>query len=237
MQDGTLSDAEIKRFDALAQDWWAPDGPMAPLHQMNPLRAGWIETRIRRHAPAGLDGDILDVGCGAGLLAETLAERGFSVLGVDAAAAAIGAAQAHAAGRPLRLRYRCDRLETLRAEGLRFPVVTALELIEHIPDPAAFMSLLAQVVAPGGLLFVSTLNRTARALLTAKIGAEYIARLLPPGTHRWRQFIAPAELARMAAQAGLRPLDSAGMSFQPLRRRWVESRDLSVNYIMAFARG
>lgn len=233
-QDGTLSADEVARFDALAAAWWAPNGPMAPLHKMNPLRAGWIEQRIRQRFPADLPGEILDIGCGAGLLSEALAARGFPVLGLDAAAAAIGAAEAHAAGRDLPLRYRAGRLEMLVAEGARFPVVTALELIEHIPDPARFLALLATVVAPGGLLFVSTLNRTVRSLATAKIGAEYIARLVPRGTHDWRQFLPPRQLSGFAVSAGLRPIASAGMSYDPWRRRWAESRNLSVNYIMAF---
>lgn len=233
-QDGTLSSAEVARFDALASEWWAPNGPMAPLHKMNPLRAGWIERHLRQRFPADLPGEILDIGCGAGLLSEALAARGFSVLGLDAAAAAIQAAEAHAAGRGLPLRYRAGRLEMLVEEGARFPVVTALELIEHVPEPEAFIALLARVVAPGGLLFLSTLNRTVRSLVTAKIGAEYIARLLPRGTHDWRQFMPPRRLGAMATAAGLRPVASAGLSFDPWRRRWVESRDLSINYIMAF---
>lgn len=233
-QDGTLSTDEVARFDALAADWWEPNGPMAPLHKMNPLRVGWIEQRIRQCFPADLPGEILDIGCGAGLLSETLAGRGFRVLGLDAANAAISAAQAHAAGRDLPLRYRAGRLETLVEEGARFPVVTALELIEHVPDPGRFLALLATVVAPGGLLFVSTLNRTLRSLATAKIGAEYIARLLPRGTHDWRQFLPPHQLSALARAAGLRPIASAGMSYDPWRRRWLESRDLSINYIMEF---
>lgn len=236
MQDGTLSDAEIARFDALAEDWWAPNGPMAPLHQMNPLRADWVETQISRHFTTPPQSEILDIGCGAGLLAEALAKKGFSVLGLDAAPAAIRAAENHASGQNLPLRYRLGRLEELRAEGAVFPVVTALEVIEHIPEPEAFMALLAEVVAPGGLLFVSTLNQTLRSLFTAKVGAEYIARLLPVGTHSWRQFIAPKTLSAMAGRAGLRTIASAGMSFNPFRRRWTESRDLSINYIMAFAK-
>jgi 2-polyprenyl-6-hydroxyphenyl methylase/3-demethylubiquinone-9 3-methyltransferase len=235
MQDGTLSNAEIARFDALAEEWWAPNGPMAPLHQMNPLRAGWIETHIRRHFGRTLEGEILDVGCGAGLLAEALAAKGFSVLGLDAAPAAIRAAETHAAGKALPLRYRQGRLEDLLAANQQFPVVTALEIIEHIPEPRAFMALLARAVAPGGILFVSTLNRTIRSMLTAKIGAEYVARLLPVGTHSWQQFITPKELSAMAAAAGLRSFASAGMSYNPIRRQWAESRDLSINYIMAFA--
>ncbi|WP_459674832.1 bifunctional 2-polyprenyl-6-hydroxyphenol methylase/3-demethylubiquinol 3-O-methyltransferase UbiG [Acidisoma sp. 7E03] len=233
-QDGTLSENEVARFGALAAEWWDPKGPMAPLHAMNPLRAGWIETRVRARYPSALPGEVLDIGCGAGLLAEALAARGLPVLGLDAAAPAIQTAEAHAAGRGLPLRYRAGRIEDLVAEGASFPVVTALELIEHVPDQAGFLALLAQVTAPGGLLFISTLNRSLRALAIAKIGAEYVARLLPRGTHDWRQFLPPRQLSTLAAAAGLRPMASAGLRFDPWRRRWVESRDLSINYIMAF---
>ena len=232
--DATLSLSEVERFDALAAQWWAPDGPMAPLHRMNPLRVAWITRRLHRHFPAGLTGEILDIGCGAGLLAEALAKAGFPVLGLDAAPAAIAAAKAHAGGQDLPLRYRACRIETLIEEQMTFPVITALEVIEHVPDPARFLAGLAAALKPGGLLVVSTLNRTLRSWLTAKIGAEYIARLLPIGTHDWRQFIPPRDLSAMAASAGLRTIDSAGMSFDPVRRQWQQSRDLSINYIMAF---
>jgi 2-polyprenyl-6-hydroxyphenyl methylase/3-demethylubiquinone-9 3-methyltransferase len=232
--DSTLSPAEIGRFNALADRWWAPDGPMAPLHRMNPLRAGWIARRLQRRFPQGLSGEVLDIGCGAGLLAEALARAGYQVLGLDAAPAAIEAAEAHAAGQALPLRYRTGRVETLIDERMTFPAITALEVIEHIPDSAGFLDRLAAVLAPGGLLFISTLNRTLRSLLTAKIGAEYVARLLPVGTHDWRQFIPPRQLSASAAAVGLRAIDSAGMSFNPLSGQWRESRDLSINYIMAF---
>jgi 2-polyprenyl-6-hydroxyphenyl methylase/3-demethylubiquinone-9 3-methyltransferase len=234
--DTTLSRSEVERFNALADRWWAPDGPMAPLHRMNPLRTAWIVRHLQRHWPRGLSGEILDIGCGAGLLAEALARSGFAVLGLDAAAAAIAAAEAHALGQDLPLRYRTGRVETLIAEQLTFPVITALEVIEHVPDPAGFLAGLEAVLAPGGLLVVSTLNRTLRSLLTAKIGAEYIARLLPIGTHDWRQFVSPRSLSAMATAAGLRTVATAGLSFDPLRGRWHESRDLSVNYIMAFGK-
>ena len=226
---------EIARFDALARRWWDPSGPMAPLHAMNPLRVGWIDRRLR--ARSDEPGRVLDVGCGAGLAAEALARLGHDVLGIDAAGEAIRAAEAHAAGRGLPLAYRAAAAETLLAEGARFPAITALEVIEHVADPAAFLRVLAGLLQPGGLLFVSTLNRTARSLVVAKLGAEYVLRLLPRGTHDWRRFVTPAELDAAGRGAGLRTAAAAGMTFNPLTGRWRESRDLGVNYIAVLARG
>lgn len=230
MQKDSVRPEEIARFDALAARWWDPSGPMQPLHMMNPCRAGWILERIRRKF-GGSDVAVLDVGCGAGLLSESLAEAGCDVLGLDAGEEAIAAAKAHAEGRGLRLAYRAGTAEALAAEGRKYAVITALEIIEHVADPAAFVETLAALLEPGGLLFLSTLNRTAKSYMVAKFGAEYLLRLLPVGTHDWRHFVTPEELGRFCRGAGLRLADSAGMSFSPLKRGFAITRDMSINYI------
>lgn len=233
---GSAVASEIAQFDALAAQWWNPDGPMRELHRMNPTRIGWISARIRRHFRNGERLRLLDVGCGAGLASEALARRGFDVLGLDAAADAIAAGRAHAAARGIALDYRVGTAEQLAVESARFPVITALEVIEHVADPASFMVSLAALLEPGGLLFVSTLNRTARSLVTAKIGAEYLLRLLPIGTHDWRKFVTPDEFSAHARGAGLRVADTAGMVPALLAGGWRTSRDLGVNYIAMAAK-
>jgi len=227
-----VSQDEVARFDALAARWWDPDGPMRPLHRMNPSRIGWIAGHVARRFPGRTGVRVLDLGCGAGLAAEALARRGCDVLGVDAAPDVIGAAAEHARGQSLRLVYRVGTAEDVLAEGLRFPIVTALEVIEHVPDPTGFVRVLAELLEPGGLLFLSTLNRTQRSFLVAKLGAEYLLRWLPVGTHDWRKFVTPAELGQMLHQAGLRVADAAGLVPDPLRGGWRINRDTAVNYMM-----
>jgi 2-polyprenyl-6-hydroxyphenyl methylase / 3-demethylubiquinone-9 3-methyltransferase len=227
-----VSGDEVARFDALAARWWEPDGPMRALHRMNPARIDWITSHVARRFRGGVGQRVLDLGCGAGLASEALARRGFDVLGVDAAPDVIAAAADHARGQGLRLAYRVGTAEDVLAEGLRFPIVTALEVIEHVPDPMVFVRMLAPLVEPGGLVFFSTLNRTRRSFLAAKLGAEYLLRWLPVGTHDWRKFVMPTELAEMLHIAGLRVADAAGLVPDPLRGGWRASRDMAVNYMM-----
>jgi 2-polyprenyl-6-hydroxyphenyl methylase/3-demethylubiquinone-9 3-methyltransferase len=242
MPGTTVSPAEIAQFDALAARWWDEGGPMRSLHRMNPVRVRWIAERIARNRAAAArsvasqargDHQILDIGCGGGVAAEALARRGFDVLGLDAASAAIDVARTHAEGKGLPLAYRTGLAEDLLAEDARFPVITALEVIEHVPDPSAFLATLAALLAPGGRLFVSTLNRTPQSFLGAKIGAEYLLRWLPVGTHDWRHFVTPAELGAMLRHVGLRVTDITGLRVHPLTGQWSTGRDVSINYIMA----
>jgi 2-polyprenyl-6-hydroxyphenyl methylase/3-demethylubiquinone-9 3-methyltransferase len=225
-----VSAAEIERFSKLAPKWWDLDGPMRPLHRMNALRVDWIASRMPKHA------SMLDLGCGGGIATEALVRKNFVMTGADASADAIGVARSHAAAAGLEIDYRVALAEDLVTEGLTYQGISALEIIEHVPDPQEFMNTLAKLLVPGGHLFVSTLNRSLRSLAIAKIGAEYIARLLPAGTHEWRKFIKPDELASLGRIAGLHLTDLSGMTYGLASGTWSASRDVSINYIAAFTR-
>jgi 2-polyprenyl-6-hydroxyphenyl methylase / 3-demethylubiquinone-9 3-methyltransferase len=231
---------EVARFDALGDAWWDLEGPMAPLHRVNPIRIGWARDLIVRHfkletqvgAPlAGID--LLDVGCGAGLFAEPLARLGADVVGVDPAPAAVQAARHHAEETGAKLAYCTGTVEDLAAEPRLFDVVSAMEVIEHAADPKRFVAAAASLVKPGGLLLVSTLNRTLRSFALAIVGAEYVLRWLEPRTHAWEQFVTPIELTGFARAAGLRRRSLQGMVYDPLRRDWRLSSDTGVNYLFA----
>lgn len=221
----SVRSAEVRKFDRLAATWWDRMGPMAALHTMNPLRTGWVAERI----PPGCR--LLDVGCGGGIAAEAFAQKGFQVTGIDAAEAPIKVARAHAKAGKLKIDYRATTAEALRDAGETFDVVCALEVIEHTTDPAAFMRLLATLVAPGGRLFVSTINRTWRAYAFAIVGAERVLKLLPVGTHDWNRFVTPDELAGFSRAAGLSPSEITGMVPVLLSGKWRASRDTAINYM------
>lgn len=234
----TVDAAEVAKFEAMAAEWWDPQGKFRPLHQMTPCRLDYITAQIalehdrdlREPAPfSGLR--LLDIGCGGGLLSEPMTRLGASVTGVDASEASIPIARHHAAQSGLNIEYRHGTTETLAAGTAPFDVVLAMEIIEHVPDPQAFVDTCATLVAPGGLLIMSTLNKTAKAYALAVFGAERVLRWLPVGTHDWRKFIAPDALFTMMANAGLEPVDRKGMVFDPIAQSWsLTARDLSVNY-------
>ncbi len=237
----TIDPDEVAKFEAMAAEWWDPNGKFKPLHMLNPCRLDYITAQIAaefgrepgaRQPFSGLR--ILDIGCGGGLLSEPMARLGASVLGADAAAGNIPVAQIHARQSGLDIDYRHTTAEALARAEERFDVVLNMEVVEHVADPQAFLSVCRQLLKPGGLMICSTLNRTARSFAVAIIGAEVVMRWLPRGTHEWNRFITPDELFSMLEGAGLRPVDRKGMVFNPLRWDWsVSDRDLSVNYVTA----
>jgi 2-polyprenyl-6-hydroxyphenyl methylase/3-demethylubiquinone-9 3-methyltransferase len=223
--------AEIAHFDALGEDWWDLSGPMRPLHAINPVRVAYIRDAVARHG-AFAGARILDIGCGGGVLSEPLARMGAEMTGIDPAPGNIDIARRHAALDDLAIDYRATTAETLVAEGTHFDAVLAMEVIEHVPDPAAFVATACALVRPGGLLIMSTLNRTLKSFALAIVGAEYVLRWLPKGTHKWERFITPEELARFIRANGMGVIDRAGVVYNPLGGSWRLSRDTDVNYMM-----
>jgi 2-polyprenyl-6-hydroxyphenyl methylase/3-demethylubiquinone-9 3-methyltransferase len=233
MHDGLNVDpAEIAKFDSAAPRWWDPDGEFRPLHDLNPVRLDYIDGRV------GLAGRrVADVGCGGGLLAEGMARRGARVLGIDLSSEAVAVAKLHALETGVTVDYREMAAEALAsAEPGAFDLVTCLEMLEHVPDPAAVVAATARLVRPGGDVVFSTINRNARSFALAIVGAEYLMRLLPMGTHRYARLIRPSELSRWARAAGLELVDLAGLAYDPFARRARLSGDVSVNYLAHFRR-
>ena len=231
---------EIAKFEAMAAEWWDPKGKFKPLHMMNPVRLDYIATQIAAEFGRDLRGArpfdglrVLDIGCGGGLVAEPMTRLGAQVVGADAAEGNIAVAQLHAETSGLAIDYRATTAEALVEAGEKFDAVLALEIVEHVADPAEFVATCRSLVRPGGLVILSTLNRTARSFGAAIIGAEWVMRWLPKGTHDWQRFITPDELAGMASGAGLAVVDRKGMVFNPIGFGWsLSDRDLSVNYLL-----
>jgi 2-polyprenyl-6-hydroxyphenyl methylase / 3-demethylubiquinone-9 3-methyltransferase len=235
----TVDQAEVARFSRLAAEWWEPRGPMAALHKFNPVRLAYIRDRAAEHfgrdarsldSLAGLR--LLDIGCGGGILCEPLARLGASVLGADPSAKNIAVARAHAARSDLAIDYRDTTAEALAEAGETFDIVLAMEVVEHVTDVGLFIGCAAAMVKPGGLLFVATLNRTAKSFALAIVGAEYILRWLPRGTHQWDKFVTPNELEIAIEQGGLRIIGATGVIYNLLADRWQLSRDMDVNYMV-----
>jgi 2-polyprenyl-6-hydroxyphenyl methylase/3-demethylubiquinone-9 3-methyltransferase len=237
--DATVDASEVDRFSRLAGEWWDPHGKMAMLHKFNPVRLGYIRDAACRQfgrdarRPPCLGGlRILDIGCGGGLLCEPLARLGATVVGADPAAANIEAAKLHAEANALAIDYRTAAAEALADAGERFDVVLAMEVVEHVADVALFVRRCAEMVEPGGLMLAATINRTLKSFALAIVGAEYVLRWVPRGTHRWDRFVTPNELEIALAQAGLVARDTAGVIYHPLADRWQLSSDVDVNYII-----
>ena len=241
---GTIDPAEIAKFEAMAAEWWDPNGKFRPLHMMNPVRLDYITRQIAAEFGRDLTAErpfeglrLLDIGCGGGLLSEPMARLGADVVGADAAERNIPVAQVHAEQSGLTIDYRHTSAEALAAAGEQFDVVLNMEVVEHVADPQAYLTACHDLLKSGGLMLCSTINRNPKSFAMAIVGAEYIMRWLPKGTHEWSKFITPNELFKMIEIAGLRPVDRKGYVFNPISWGWlISDRDLSVNYVTASIR-
>lgn len=223
---------EIQKFSELAHRWWDPTSEFRPLHEINPLRLEWINAKVPLAGKR-----VIDIGCGGGILAESMARKGASVTGIDLSEKALKVADLHSLESGVNVRYKLIAAEAMAAEEAgQYDVVTCMEMLEHVPDPAAIVQACATLVKPGGHIFMSTLNRNPKAYLFAVLGAEYILRLLPKGTHDYDKFITPAELSQFARSAGLDVNSMRGMGYNPLTKIYSLNNDTSVNYLVACTR-
>ena len=235
----TVNTEEVERFAAMAEEWWDPKGKFRPLHKFNPVRLAYIREQVLGHF--GRDGtkrtpfeglDFLDIGCGGGLLCEPMARLGANVTGADAAERNVRIATLHARQSGLTINYRATTAETLAAEGQQFDVVLNMEVVEHVDDVPLYLKSCADLVKPGGLMFVATINHTAKAFALAIVGAEYVLKWLPKGTHSYKKFLTPEEITSQLRQNGMQLRDKCGVTYTPLQDEWRQSRDMSVNYML-----
>lgn len=234
---------ETERFGSLAEQWWQPEGPFRPLHHLNPARMEVLADIFCHHFNRSLDEirpfagkTLLDIGCGGGLVSEPCSRLGFAVTGIDADGRNVAAAKAHAEQSGLKIDYRSAAPEDLSAEGKTYDVVLALEVIEHVADVDSFTASLAGLLTESGVLVLSTINRTAKSFLLAKVGAEYVLRWVPAGTHDWRKFMKPSEIAAALRRQGLSIRETVGLTYDLMEDRWRPSPDISVNYILSASR-
>ncbi|WP_299870674.1 bifunctional 2-polyprenyl-6-hydroxyphenol methylase/3-demethylubiquinol 3-O-methyltransferase UbiG [uncultured Hoeflea sp.] len=235
----TIDQGEVERFSALATEWWNPQGKFRPLHKFNPVRLTYIRDHVATHfgrdpkSGKPLDGlRVLDIGCGGGLLSEPMARMGAKVLGADASQTNVEVAAIHAEQSGVPVNYEAVTAEDLAARGERFDVVLNMEVVEHVADVDLFLRSCADMVKPGGLMFVATINRTMKAMALAIVGAEYVLRWLPRGTHQYEKLVRPDEIETPLSAAGMRIIDRTGVFYNPLQDRWNLSRDMDVNYMM-----
>ena len=236
---GTIDDEEVARFSAMAEQWWDPTGNFKPLHKFNPVRLAYIKQEVCRHFgrdPKAADAfkglRILDIGCGGGLLSEPMARLGADVLGADASETNIKVARLHMKSSGLDIDYRAETAEKLAEDGETFDVVLNMEVVEHVADVPLFLQATSQMVRPGGLMFVATINRTLKAYALAIVGAEYVLGWLPKGTHSYEKLVKPSEIEGPVVDAGLKIIDRSGVSYNPLTDTWNQSRDMDVNYML-----
>ena len=243
MQKTTKNTEEVNQFDRLADEWWDENGPMKPLHRLNPTRIKYLKSQICTHFERDFDAsdalkglNIIDVGCGAGLVTEPLCRLGAKVTGLDAAKNNIEVAKKHADDGGLKITYKNDLVENIASQKKKYDVVLALEVIEHVEDVPYFLENCAKLLKKDGLLIISTLNRNPKSYLLGIIGAEYIMRWLPRGTHDWKKFLKPSEVAAALEQSGLRPTDVTGLVYNPIKRSFsLSATDLDVNYFMSLS--
>jgi len=243
MTETTVNDEEIAKFAAMAEEWWDPKGKFKPLHKFNPVRLAYVRDKAVEHF--GRDGHqmrpleglkIVDIGCGGGLLCEPMARLGATIVGADAAERNVRIAQLHADQAGLTIDYRGTTAEALAAAGERFDIVLNMEVVEHVDNVPLYMKSCADLVAPGGLLFTATINRTARAMAFAIIGAEYVLGWLPRGTHSYEKFLTPDEVTALIERNGMQVIDRTGVVFHPLADEWRQSRDMGINYMVLAAK-